>query len=1166
MLFLLAFLSCVFMFLRGWTNLRYHSLNIGKNFDRRRTSLCVKGKTKSFKRFHILPKILLCAFMFILSHSKTPQKVFKTQEFNSLECLLAGEKLREVLIGRTYFHLYALSNTKHTSQKSFFYFLLLLAGDINLNPGPIRHPCSSCLKPVAKNHRAILCDNCGLWAHIKCERISVKTYKDFMNNDRVNFLCTPCHLKQLPFPEGTLHEDQYEDFHIQNSQSTSTQKEFSSLDGDLISNYRGLKIAHLNINGLLSKLDFLKIMLQKSKFDVFAISESKLDANIHNNEIKIDGYNLYRLDRNRHGGGVLFYVNEQLESHPLKHLTDLNIESIWIKVCLKKSKPIFLSVVYRPPASNDSDLESTDRICAYLKQCCLKLTQEKECFILGDFNCNMLKKYALSSKIKDLCSSLSLKQLIEEPTRTTPHSSTLLDLIMTNSVNISKSGVIVSGISDHDLVYVIRKFKRPKSEPKLIKVRTFKNFVENDFLRDLRLADWSYFTKCEDLDHACDIFNRNVKTVAGKHAPFVTHKIKGRVEAWVTDDFIKAIKERDYLLKKAKQNKSITDWESFTKKRNQVNRKKNKLKQEYFNEILTENEKRPKALWKTLKTLVPNGKTGTTSIKRLVKDDGTEITCPKGIADHFNNFFVNVGVTLASKFSSDTSKINPPVSEKTFQFTDIKQHHVEEQILKLKNGKATGLDGIGTRLLKAGSPVLSIYLTKIFNLSLKHGYVPKCWKTKRVSPIHKGESTTDPNNFRPISILPIPMKIFEKLVHGQVSEFIKANKLLSDRQSGFRKLFSTTTAVLDVSDYILEQMDNKKFVGAVLIDLKKAFDTVDHKILLKKLWCYGFQDQSFEWFQSYLTGRQQLTLVNNVKSGLLNEDVYGVPQGSVLGPFLFLLYINDLKSVIKNSYSHLYADDTIIIQSASDPDKLISSLERELLNVDNWLNINKMTMNTKKTEVIFFGNKSYLKMLDNKNVKYSGTPLKRKHQVKYLGVIFDEKMQWDKHIKNITQKVKLKLGKIKTVAPLLAQHTKKLLTNALVMPYFHYCSPVWSNAAPFRLNKVNKKVVDACNFVGSERNYTISDLITKDMSLLIFKALNNIAPNYLCSKIHMAKTCHSHNTRRAVKNHLQLPSANTKFGQKTFSYRAAKIWNDLPPQLLDIRSLLKFKTSVRELL
>ena len=189
------------------------------------------------------------------------------------------------------------------------------------------------------------------------------------------------------------------------------------------------------------------------------------------------------------------------------------------------------------------------------------------------------------------------------------------------------------------------------------------------------------------------------------------------------------------------------------------------------------------------------------------------------------------------------------------------------------------------------------------------------------------------------------------------------------------------------------------------MDLKKAFDTVDHKILLKKLWCFGFRDVSFDWFESYLTDRQQLTLVNNVESDLLHEDVYGVPQGSVLGPLLFLLYINDIKSIIENSYFHLFADDTIIIQTASDPDSLVLSLERELENVANWLENNKMTINTQKTEVIFFGNHSSLKKIGKRTVNYSGTLLKRNDHVKYLGVIFDEKMQWSKHIKNITHKV-----------------------------------------------------------------------------------------------------------------------------------------------------------------
>ena len=197
----------------------------------------------------------------------------------------------------------------------------------------------------------------------------------------------------------------------------------------------------------------------------------------------------------------------------------------------------------------------------------------------------------------------------------------------------------------------------------------------------------------------------------------------------------------------------------------------------------------------------------------------------------------------------------------------------------------------------------------------------------------------------------------------------------------------------------------------MLIDLKKAFDTVDHKILLKKLWCFGLRGNAFNWFESYLKDRMQLTLINNTESDLLQEDVYGVPQGSVLGPLLFLLYIDDLKSVIKLGYHHLYADDTIIIISHENLDTLTSQVETELSHIDLWLKNNKMTINTDKTETIFFGNHSQLKKVENKTVNYMGIPLKRSEKVKYLGVIYDQKMQWEDHIKTSIKKYYLNILK-----------------------------------------------------------------------------------------------------------------------------------------------------------
>ena len=724
--------------------------------------------------------------------------------------------------------------------------------------------------------------------------------------------------------------------------------------------------------------------------------------------------------------------------------------------------------------------------------------------------------------------------------------------------------------------------------------------------------------------------------------------------------------------------------------------------------------------WSGIKSII-NVSAPKTKIPEALELNGKTITNPAKIANSFNNFFGSIAQKVENNIitthKSFTDYLKTP-NEKSLFLTPTTANEIKNIINELNSKKTSGPGSIPTEILKLTNNIISKPLSEIINLSFESGIFPSMLKCSKIIPIYKKGENTSINSYRPISLLSNISKIIEKLIHSRTYSFLNKYKCIYDLQFGFRNRHSTNHALIQITEKIRKAEDDNNFACGVFVDLQKAFDTVNHNILLQKLkyygirgtplawftsflqqrtqtvsingdlsekltvthgvpqgsvlgpllfllyindlhlaiqhsvihhfaddtnmllvgkslkkikkyinhdmsllchWLkanklslntskteiilfrsqhkqinkklnfrlsgqkiklsksvkylglildeyltweshinflkaklsrsvgmlakirhyvpqetlktiffaifnshisYGAQIWSLEWFESYLTGRQQLTLLNNVESDLLHEDAYGVPQGSVLGPLLFLLYINDIKSVIQNSYCHLYADDTIIVKSASDPDSLISSLERELLNVDQWLSINKMTVNTKKTEVIFFGNKSRLKKLDNKTVKYLGTPLERKKEAKYLGVIFDEKMQWSSQISNITKKVNFKLGKIKSVASFLTSHTKKLLVNALVMPYFHYCSPAWSSAAPFRLRKVDKKVVDASNFLGRKDNYSIYNVINKDMSLLIFKALNNLAPNYICSKINMARNSHSHNTRGAAKNHL----------------------------------------------
>ena len=315
-----------------------------------------------------------------------------------------------------------------------------------------------------------------------------------------------------------------------------------------------------------------------------------------------------------------------------------------------------------------------------------------------------------------------------------------------------------------------------------------------------------------------------------------------------------------------------------------------------------------------------------------------------------------------------------------------------KQIMTLKNGKSTGLDQISVRLLKGGATVLSEHLTYLFNMSITNAEVPEMWKVKRVSPIFKSGSKLSCSNYRPISIQPIPLKLLEQVINEQLSKFLSDHDLLNIHQSGFRRNHSTATAVIDVTDYILEKMKSN-YVGAVFLDLTKAFDSIDHNIFYQKLKKYGIRDTEHKWFMSYLSGRQQLTMVNDKRSEQLPEESYGIPQGSVLGPVLFLLYINDIVSAV-NCKIHLYADDTILVHHDSNSDVLQSGLNSELDQISIWLKTNKLTLIADKSKYMLFGSKRKLKKLSNFELKITGEILKRTDTYKYLVSL----LNWSKHI------------------------------------------------------------------------------------------------------------------------------------------------------------------------
>ena len=510
------------------------------------------------------------------------------------------------------------------------------------------------------------------------------------------------------------------------------------------------------------------------------------------------------------------------------------------------------------------------------------------------------------------------------------------------------------------------------------------------------------------------------------------------------------MRERDQLKKRASKENSLPLWEDFRKLRNRVNGLIKESKRMYLTNALQ--TKDSKEIWANIRHIVP-GKNKKTDV-RCIKTEHGECTNAKDVADALNEYFANVGPSIADKIPVVNTENHHDVennlyNDMLFIFKDINEEYVLNQLCSLSDKKATGVDDIPSKLLKVSAIEITPIVTFLVNLSLKSGTFPCRWKKARICPVYKGGDNTDPGNYRPISILPILSKIIERAVFDQLYPFLDSNDMLHDSQSGFRPGFSTSSALLNITEDWVKSIDDGEYIGLVMLDLRKAFDTVNHNIIIDKLPNFGMNDHVIKWFRSYLNDRSHITGVNGSMSND-QKSLCGIPQGSILGPLLFILYVNELPKYVNNVKVSMYADDTAIYYSSKDVNDIVRIMNNDLNNVDNWLASNKLSLNVNKTHFMLIGTPQKLAHLcnDDLNVNIKGNRLQRVNHCKHLGVEVDDKLLWSNQIDQVRKKVLTGLYFLRRAANFIPKHHQCLLYKSIV---------AWNNI-PIEIKKLEMTI------------------------------------------------------------------------------------------------------------
>ena len=933
-------------------------------------------------------------------------------------------------------------------------------------------------------------------------------------------------------------------------------------------------VAYLNINFIYNKFEALKSLVENI-IDVLVIAETKIDESFPSSQFLIEGFSTpFRADRNCHGGGLLLYVREGIPCKAVKCEQLGDAEALFIEIIINKTKWLLMGG-YNPGK------DTISRFLGYVSKAIDANMSIYENFIfMGDFN-------AASSdcSLYEFCDVYNLQNLIDEPTcYKNPNNPSSIDVILTNRKrSFHNSTAIETGLSDHHkMIITVLNGNLNKKDPIILNYRSYKNFDEDSFreqlANDLLIFDYG------DMDY--DKFKKAFIDILNLHAPMKKKYIRGNNSPFMNQTLSKAFMHRSKLKNRYNKNPTEVNKISYNQQRNHCVSLLRKEKKKYYNnldlKIFADNKK----FWQRVKPLFSDKQKSLSRDIILVENDKL-ISDKLEVAEKLNNFFIEAVENLEiesylpeitrdipdeniqeiiDQYKNHPSilKIKENVGEgHIFSFKDTTPQDFEREILKLDAKKATPSGDIPTKMIIKTYDIISNHFSEYYNKSKNNYSYPDSLKLADVAPVHKKEERTLAKNYRPVSLIPVVSKLFEKNMYDEIINFIENS--LSPYLFGFRKGHSTEQCLVVMLEAWKKALDEKGTAGAILTDLSKAFDCLNHNLLIAKLNAYGFSLDALKFIRSYLKGRKQRTKVGSEFSKWL-EIKCGIPQGSILGPLLFNIFLNDIFYFIKDICIANYADDNTPYASDINVTSLLETLEKETSTLLEWFKFNEMKPNEDKCHLFVVNPAEEL------SVKLGNETIINSTSVDLLGIKIDDKLNFNEHVTKLCKKGNQKLHALARISKYLSKDKIKVIMKTFINSQFNYCPLTWMFHNRTLNNKINRLHERTLRLVYNDENRSFQELLDLDNTTTVhhknlqklatemYKIKNDLSPTPM--KAIFNNRIDTHNLRS--NGCWQTSRVRTVlYGTETIRYRGPKTWDMLPQNIKDSNTLSEFKAKVK---